>query len=159
MQIELRKAANNTGNSTGSSNDTEVASAKGNSSKILNSTKKASAEEVEPNSVADVYPYWRATREKPISKNDEEEKKPYEPRPAKFKENYEDKGLKVFKPDFKKIGKVVTDNYKTVGGDKESSSSSTKTEDATSDSSSEEKGKTDGKKEGKDKTSKKGVDK
>lgn len=50
-----------------------------------------------------------------MSKKDEEEKKPYEPRPAKYKENYEDKGLKVFKPDFVAIGTVTTDTYKRLG--------------------------------------------
>lgn len=43
-----------------------------------------------------VYPYWRANSDEPSSKKKE---KPFEPRPLKYKENYEDKGLKVFKPD------------------------------------------------------------
>ena len=33
------------------------------------------------------------------NKDEKDEKKPFEPRPAKCKENYEDKGVKVFKPE------------------------------------------------------------
>jgi len=79
----------------------EESSIPGNSSIALNETmsnetKSNSESEIEENSVADVYPYWRATREKPTSKNDKDKKIPYEPRPAKYKENYEDKGFEVF---------------------------------------------------------------
>lgn len=61
-----------------------------------------------------MYPYWRATREKKESKNDKVEIKPYEPRPAKYKENYEDKGIKVFKPDFEVVGQIVTDTFRKI---------------------------------------------
>ena len=83
------------------------------SNETANSTanESSSANETDDNSVSNVLPYWRATREKKASKD----KKPYEPRPAKYKENYEDKGLKVFKPDFEAVGTVTSDTYKKLG--------------------------------------------
>jgi len=48
-----------------------------------NSTSNTS--ETEAHSVAYYYPYWRAARDpSDKKKGDEEEKKPYEPRPAKY---------------------------------------------------------------------------
>lgn len=85
----------------------------------LNDT--SSSNSTDGTSVAVIYPYWRATREKKESKSDKEEKKPYEPRPAKYRENYEDKGLKVFKPDYEVIGTVTTDNHEKLGGPKDKS--------------------------------------
>jgi len=37
--------------------------------------------------------------------------KEYEPRPAKYKENYEDKGLNLFKPKYEVVGTVTTDTF------------------------------------------------
>lgn len=96
--MDSNKTLNSTSNNTESANST------------------SQSNQTEDNSVASVYPYWRATREEHKSKNDKEEKKPFEPRPAKYKENYEDKGFKVFKPDFEHVGSVTTDTYKKLGG-------------------------------------------
>lgn len=52
-------------------------------------------------------PYYRAN----IHSEKKEEKKPYEPRPAKYIENYEDKGIKVFKPDFEPVIGTLTAPY------------------------------------------------
>lgn len=82
-----------TNNEQGTSNETQVAK-----------------EEIEEGSVASLYPYWRANR---IPSNEESLKntKQYQPRPAKYKENYEDKGLKVFVPKYEVIGTVTTDTF------------------------------------------------
>lgn len=85
------------------------------SSSDANETSNDTDSAKENTSVASVYPYYRAVHEKKESKNDKEEKKPYEPRPLKYKENYEDKGIKVFEPDFEVIGTVTTDNYEVIG--------------------------------------------
>merc|ERR1711934_1351552 len=85
------------------SNDTSLA----NDTSNVNGTQK---EEISETSVASVYAYWRATRE-PKAKKADLDKKPYEPRPAKYKENYEDKGIDVFKPDFEVVGTVATDTF------------------------------------------------
>ena len=87
----------------------------GTSSNSSCAPKVSSNATIDANSVASVYPYWRATREKKASKYEEEEKKPYEPRPAKFKENYEDKGLNVFKPDFDAVRTITSDTFSEVG--------------------------------------------
>lgn len=96
----------------------------GESDANLTSSSNSTANETDDLSVAKVYPYWRATREKKESKNDKEEKKPFEPRPAKYKENYEDKGLKVFEPDYEKLGIVTTDGFKKLAGAKKTKSES-----------------------------------
>lgn len=98
---------NSTSNETGQSNDTLSANDTANS----NDSSKPKKEEIDDNSVASVYPYWRASREPKLTKADLEKKQPYEPRPAKYKENYEDKGIKVFKPDFEVVGTVTTDTF------------------------------------------------
>lgn len=101
-------------NQTSSSNETtessdnstanaslDIAPSQANSSSnhSSNSTTNSSGSETETesHSVAYYYPYWRALREP--KKSSEEPKKPYEPRPAKFKNNYEDQGIEVFKPE------------------------------------------------------------
>ena len=91
-------------NETGLSNDTSTS----NETTTVNGTKK---EEIDEASVASVYPYWRANREPKQKNKTELENPPYEPRPAKYKENYEDKGIKVFKPDFEVVGTVTTDTF------------------------------------------------
>lgn len=114
-------AASAAGDST-SSNDT--ASEGANSTSDSNSTKSSKKEEVDAGSPADVYPYYRATHEKAASKNDEEEKKPFEPRPLKYKENYEDKGIKVFKLDLDSLSKPALKKKSSTESSEESATSS-----------------------------------
>lgn len=89
-------------NETGSSNNTSSSN-----SSIASSVKEEVAED---NSPASVMPYWRANRE-PSLEESREKSKEYQPRPAKYKENYEDKGIKVFKPDFDVVGTITTDTF------------------------------------------------
>lgn len=86
-----------------------------------------------------LYPYWRANSNEPSSKKKE---KPFEPRPLKYKENYEDNGLKVFKPDgFEPvIGTLTVSPYIPKEDDKpekKKESSSKKKEKSDEDSSEE----------------------
>ena len=94
-------------------------------------------EEPNPNTVADVYPYWRATREK---KTGDGEKKPYEPRPAKYRENYEDKGIKVFKPEFNVTFGDLTSSSGTASTTEEAKAKDDKPEEKAGDSKPKEKG-------------------
>ena len=84
-------------NETANASDNSTLNASSDSNSTTNATSNTT--ENEAHSVAYYYPYYRAARDPSAKmKGDEEEKKPYEPRPAKYKNNYEDPGFKVFKP-------------------------------------------------------------
>jgi hypothetical protein len=88
-------------NETAESSDNSTLNASSDSNSTNNATSNATsnATENEAHSVAYYYPYYRAVRDPSDNKKADDEKKPYEPRPAKYKNNYEDPGLKVFKPE------------------------------------------------------------
>ena len=87
-----------------------------NESIISNETNNSSSaaavkEQIDDNSVASVLPYWRANRE-PSLQESREKAEASQPRPLKYKENYEYKGFKVFKPDFPVFGtNIMTDTF------------------------------------------------
>ena len=72
-------------------------------------------EEAEENTVASMMPYWRANRQ-PSVKESQEKAEEYQPRPAKYRNNYEDLGVNapgVGLPYWKKplIGTITTDTF------------------------------------------------
>ena len=86
------------------------------SNQTSNSSSAAAAkEEAEENTAASVMPYWRANRQ-PSVQESREKAQEYQPRPAKYRNNYEDQGVNAPKSDlpyWKKqpIGTITTDTF------------------------------------------------
>ena len=103
-----------------------------NESIISNETNNSSSaaavkEQIDDNSVASLLPYWRANRE-PSLQESREKAEAYQPRPLKYKENYEDKGFKVFKPDFPVFGtNIMTDTFANLADPKKEKKKEEKT--------------------------------